>query len=143
MGSGPNTLIGLSLAVVAAVVPGATYADCAGLTKLKSTANADAVSTGATCRTFLAQSGKTGVSCHWEHPFRDDAAKTMAERVWSEIMLCEPGGPAGPDLRVNHPDSYDLREWIGEGGTWSVSVKDKGALGQTLVFLKFAPTPAQ
>ena len=67
----------------------------------------------------------------------------MAESLWSGIARCEPGGPAGPDARVNHPDSYDLREWIADSGTWSVSVKDKGALGQTLVFLRYAPASTE
>ena len=37
---------------------------------------------------------------------------------------------------VNHPDSYDLRQYAWEGGVVSLSLKDKGALGATMVFLR-------
>ena len=40
---------------------------------------------------------------------------------------------------VNHPDSYDLHEWRTPSGTYAISVKDKGALNRTLVFLRYAP----
>jgi hypothetical protein len=38
---------------------------------------------------------------------------------------------------VNHPDSFDLLEWQGADGVYRVSVKDKGGLNRTLVFLGF------
>jgi len=48
----------------------------------------------------------------------------------------------GPDAKettdqiVNHPDAYDLREFELDGSTYAVSLKDKGALQQTYVFLR-------
>jgi hypothetical protein len=40
------------------------------------------------------------------------------------------------DQSVNHPDAYDLRLFRLDGAEFAVSLKDKGALQQTLVFLR-------
>ena len=45
----------------------------------------------------------------------------------------------GEDQPVNHPDSYDLREWDTPDGTFAISVKDKGGLNRTLVFFRLEP----
>jgi len=61
------------------------------------------------------------------------------EAIWSALTACRPGAAQGGDQPVNHPDSYDLRQWRADQGVYAVSVKDKGASNRTLVFLRFEP----
>ncbi len=91
---------------------------------------------GAVCTTYLGLSGDSGVSCHWEFAFRGAAAQQHADALWSTITRCRSGTVLGPDLRVNHPDSYDLRELKTGNVTYRVSLKDKAAQNRTLVFLR-------
>lgn len=87
------------------------------------------------CSTYRAVDGALGTSCHWAFPFRSEAAITFTQDAWESVKACRPGAPKGPDQQVNHPDSFDLLEWVSDGVTYRVSVKDKGALAQTLVFV--------
>ncbi|MEM7179238.1 MAG: hypothetical protein AAGD47_09775 [Pseudomonadota bacterium] len=91
---------------------------------------------GAVCTTYLGLSGGSGVSCHWEFAFRGAAAQHHADELWSTLTRCRSGVVLGPDIRVNHPDSYDLRELNAGEVTYRVSLKDKAALNRTLVFLR-------
>ena len=52
------------------------------------------------------------------------------------------GAVVSSDTGVNHPDTYDLQMFRTVAGTVSVSLKDKGALQQTYVFLRIEKTPA-
>ena len=122
------------LAGVLGVVPGALSA-CAPLPAVEGFATGGTAPEGAICTTYLAQTGP-GVSCHWAFPFRDAAAPAFAEALWQVLTTCRAGEAAGGDLPVNHPDSYALREWVSGGVTYRVTVKDKGAEGRTLVFLR-------
>lgn len=92
---------------------------------------------GALCSTYTNQGAGTSVSCYWDFPFRDDAANRQATMLWSMLQRCHVGVKSTPDLRVNHPDSYRLKEWKVGSRLYSVSVKDKGALNKTLVFFRF------
>lgn len=94
----------------------------------------DRLPEGAVCNAFLGQSGKSGVSCHWAFPFRDTGAEVFAAGLWSDLQDCRAGQEGGPDQRVNHPDSFELREWLAEGAIYRLSIKDKGGLNKTLVF---------
>ena len=93
----------------------------------------------AVCTSYVTQTGATGTSCHWTFPFRDEAALSFADTLWQSLQSCRPGAPRGNDQQVNHPDSYDLREWQTPSATYAIAVKDKGALNQTLVFLRHEP----
>ncbi|MGC3940071.1 hypothetical protein ACOTTU_19875 [Roseobacter sp. EG26] len=106
---------------------------------LEQYAQAAAAPEGAICTTYLDQQGGTGVSCHWAFPFRDDAATRFSNTVWTEIQTCRDGKALSPDQQVNHPDSYDLREWSSDRKTFRVSVKDKGGENRTLVFVSYEP----
>lgn len=89
----------------------------------------------ATCIPYLAQNGANGTSCHWSFPLRERGAKELAADLWAEVQRCRPGKAGDTDTPVNHPDSFDLLEWRANNAIYRVSVKDKGGLGQTLVFL--------
>lgn len=94
---------------------------------------------GPSCDTYLTTTSQEGLSCHWTFPYRSDAAKAFAEAMWQTIQQCRSGSPREPDQNVNHPDSYELRQWDTGQAIYSLSVKDKGALGLTLVFVRRAP----
>ena len=123
-------------ALMAAPMHAAQAQDCTSVTRLENFAATDTLPDGAVCSTFLSQASKPGTSCHWEFPFRDDEAVLMAKSLWATLKACRPGQAAGPDLQVNHPDSYDLQEWNSSDKSYHVSVKDKGQLQRTLVFFR-------
>ena len=129
-------------ALMALMLPaGAWAADCQMLEDLTSYEATTQVPEGATCAPYLTLTGQGAVSCHWAFGFRDTAAKTWAETLWATLTTCHAGAPLAPDLRVNHPDSYDLREWVVGQDVYRVSVKDKSGQDRTLVFLRFEPQP--
>jgi hypothetical protein len=94
----------------------------------------------ATCSIYRAAGGARGVACRWTFAFRDPSATAFAKSLWSEVTTCRTGQPGSDDQSVNHPDSYDLLEWRTASGVYHVSVKDKGALAQTFVFLRHVET---
>jgi hypothetical protein len=57
------------------------------------------------------------------------------ESLLGQVEACANPIAADPSS-VNHPDSYDLRQFSSGVGMISVSLKDKGALNQTYVFLR-------
>lgn len=115
----------------------ALAANCKIVDMLEAHATEKIEATEATCSRFLSQSNSTGISCYWEFPFRDQSATQMAKSFWGDIQNCRRGNELEADLQVNHPDSYDLREWVTTDGIFRVSVKDKTQLEKTLVFLRF------
>ena len=96
---------------------------------------------GATCTDFVAEGGHAGRSCYWQFDFRADRATAFAATLWKDLTSCHAGVADGVDQLVNHPDSYDLRTWVTGDGDFYVSVKDKGQLGKTLVFLRHVQAP--
>ena len=128
-----GAILGLLVGAEAAV------AECAPLDALDAFAVSGAPPDGARCSTYLTAAGNTGASCHWEFAFREDAALVYADDLWSALTTCRPGETLGADQLVNHPDSYDLREWATPDSGYFISVKDKGALNRTLVFLRVEP----
>lgn len=115
----------------------AAFASCDRLDALEAYKTTQSPPVGAKCATYLGQSSRSGVSCHWEFAFRDASATSFAAEVDRAVQQCRRGQLHGPDMLVNHPDSYDLREWDTATGIYSVSIKDKGGLNKTLVFLRF------
>lgn len=116
---------------------GALSADCTEVEAIGQYAANQIAPQGARCVLYLSDAGTSGTSCHWEFPFRDQAAQRFSDALWQSLVKCRTGRVLGADQRVNHPDSYDLREWETRPGTYAISVKDKGALNQTLVFFRF------
>lgn len=85
------------------------------------------------CALVRTLSGPSEV-CHYPFTFRAAEAGTLADTLSAQILTC--GGEAlSVEPGVNHPDSYDQRLYSLRGTEISVAVKDKGALGQTLVFV--------
>jgi hypothetical protein len=81
-------------------------------------------------------------NCHWAFPYRSTEARDAFADVLDAVTAC-----LGPDIKVttdqsvNHPDAYDLRLINHNGKQYAVSIKDKGALQQTLVFVRFPVEP--
>lgn len=94
----------------------------------------------ADCTRSLELGGTRAVTCGWPFAYRDAQAVAAFERLLTDVGAC--GTVAGrDDARVSHPDSYDLRMFrVGEAEI-NVSLKDKGALSETWLFLRAAIGP--
>lgn len=89
------------------------------------------------CRTSRALSGASHVHCSWSFDYRSDAATEVFEGMTAAVTAClGPEATMISDSSVNHPDAYSLRMFDRAGQEFAVSVKDKGALKQTLVFVR-------
>ncbi len=85
----------------------------------------------------LALGGARNMHCALEFPYRSAAATATFDTLLDEMTQClGPTASVTTDQSVNHPDAYDLREFKLDGRSYAVSIKDKGALQQTLVFLR-------
>jgi hypothetical protein len=74
--------------------------------------------------------------CAWKFPFRAAAALTFSNTYNQTIAACFADATQRvADLGVNHPDSYEQQQHVVEGAVIRVSVKDKGALQETYVFV--------
>ncbi|WP_425040942.1 hypothetical protein [Primorskyibacter sp. S187A] len=90
----------------------------------------------AKCATARDLSGQTSHHCHWSFAFRADAAHTYFDTLSAALAFCSETPVQVAGARVNHPDSFDqITGEIAEQSV-SLSLKDKGALQQTLVFLR-------
>lgn len=90
----------------------------------------------AKCSASRTLGGGSTRHCYWVFDYRSDAATATFENAIKAVTQCletQEVSPIGPE--VNHPDSHAVRTYDIEGGTLTVSLKDKGALQQTLVFL--------
>jgi len=86
------------------------------------------------CLVALNTQGARSLHCMWKFDYRSDAAGRAFETLLEKVETCG-SEAARKDQNVNHPDFYDLRLFkIGQREV-GVSIKDKGALQQTLVFL--------
>jgi hypothetical protein len=91
----------------------------------------------ADCHRSLSETGAKQLHCKWGFEYRDKAARRFFESLIADVADClGPKAVRGNDLGVNHPDSYDLRIFRLKGLEYAVSLKDKGALQQTFVFLR-------
>lgn len=91
----------------------------------------------ADCRTTLSLGGGRDLNCNWSFAYRSEAALAAFESVIAEVTEClGPDAVQSTDQQVNHPDAYDLRMFQVDGQEFAVSLKDKGALQQTLIFLR-------
>lgn len=91
----------------------------------------------ADCQTSLAMSGQRHLHCHWSFDYRSDAATAAFEGLVDAMTVClGPDTSLRADTSVNHPDAYDQQIFELAGRAYAVSIKDKGALQQTLVFVR-------
>lgn len=94
------------------------------------------------CRPSLGLGGTKAVNCAWPFDYRAPEARAKFEQMVARVETClGTGAAAEKDGLVNHPDSYDLRTYAIPTGSVAVSLKDKGALQKTYVFLKVERTP--
>ncbi|MEM8653680.1 MAG: hypothetical protein AAGF36_02965 [Pseudomonadota bacterium] len=132
-------------ALILALSTSAAHADtyCTDLTALTNgTATDIALPSGTqgTCTTSLDLSGTRALNCRWPFDYRAKAAtETFFVLLDATTQCLNTDGLS--DQGVNHPDSYDLREFTTETAQVSLSIKDKGALQQTFIFLRVAPKP--
>lgn len=94
---------------------------------------------GAYCTPYLTLSGVEGVVCQWDFPYRAPSAILLEERLRNQIQTCRRINAVLVDTPVNHPDSYNLRRWITQEAIYSLSIKDKGRLQSTFIFLRRQP----
>lgn len=119
------------------------FADC---TRLVSVQNFDgnteamaATLSADRCSRALATGGQQMVVCQWGFDFRAEAASAFYDSLRAEAETCLTAAPPTADQPVNHPDSFFLAEFVTEQSRLSVSLKDKGALQQSFVFLSYSP----
>ena len=88
------------------------------------------------CITSTALGGAKTFHCAWQFNFRDPSALNAVRQIDETLRRCLPAlEPTTKDQPVNHPDFYDQQEYQLDGIKITLSLKDKGALQQTLVFL--------
>ncbi|MEO1139103.1 MAG: hypothetical protein AAFW87_06570 [Pseudomonadota bacterium] len=80
-----------------------------------------------------------GTVCQWRFDYRNASAAGLYDMFSQQLEKCL-GPQIITDKGVNHPDSYDLRQYQAKDGMIFVSIKDKAALQQTIVFLRVEPT---
>ena len=94
------------------------------------------------CRASLGLSGERHMHCNWMFPYRAPAARTAFENLTRELTEClGPEAEMTTDQSVNHPDAYQLFQFDLLGREFAVSIKDKGALQQTHVFVRVEILP--
>ena len=93
-----------------------------------------------TCSVSLNLSGEQANTCRWPFDYRAPEATLAFTALLDAATECL-GTEAVADQGVNHPDSYDLRTFDTDQIQVAISIKDKGALQQTYVFLRRAPAP--
>ena len=124
-----------------ALIVGPALADCEALDGLIQRDAARATDLFAPVTAICSKAQQTTgevLFCYSEHGFRSDQATKLAERIEAEIAICFNAPARQADAGVNHPDSYAARWFDVDGARISLSVKDKGALDKTLVFLRIA-----
>ena len=125
---------------------------CADITALASAASSNFAS-GVTdmthanqgpgsCDIALTLNAPSAHICHWEFAYRAAEAAATFETFNQQIQTCLAGlSDEFKDQGVNHPDFYDLRQYQTQGAQVSLSIKDKGAMQRTFVFLRIEELP--
>ena len=95
--------------------------------------------TGAeSCAMSTDEAGNRSFFCQWSFFYRAEGAAAVHDMLDRMIPVCVKGTkPLPADTGVNHPDSYELRRYQRGPVVISVSLKDKAAQDQSLVFLRF------
>lgn len=93
------------------------------------------------CATSRALSGPVSNHCYWSFPYRSALATQSFETLVQRVTKCANAQVHSKEDTVNHPDTYDLRRFTIAGKIVDVSLKDKAALQQTIVFLRVSGAP--
>ncbi|MBT5821491.1 MAG: hypothetical protein P8P65_09635 [Planktotalea sp.] len=89
------------------------------------------------CAVALIQNGKTSSFCYAMFDYRSPDAHTALVRLEAAFPDCFPTrATSGAGEVVNHPDSFDQKQFCTPEYDLSLSFKDKATLSQTLVFLR-------
>ena len=92
---------------------------------------------GASYCTVTKRSKRNWYQCAWEFPHRAEQAYETFEEIAGKLNACiGERATLHSDRSVNHPDYYSSRRYELKRADVSVSVKDKGALGSTFVFVR-------
>ncbi len=92
---------------------------------------------GASRCSVTMKSEKNWYHCAWEFPHRAEQAYETFEEIAGKLNACiGKRATLHSDRSVNHPDFYASRRYELKQADVSVSVKDKGALGSTFVFVR-------
>lgn len=90
-----------------------------------------------TCAKGQALGGASFTHCGWPFEFRAPEATAAFEALQSALMACPNTQVRSfDDQLVNHPDSYDLKFYDRGRTEIAISIKDKGALQKTYIFLR-------
>ena len=90
----------------------------------------------ATCSSSKVLGGSVSIDCYWVFDYRADEAQRSFQKMVEDLALCVDDGLHKEATSVNHPDSFDQVTGHLGGQDVSLSLKDKGGLGQTLIFLR-------
>ena len=92
---------------------------------------------GASYCTVTKRSKRSTYHCGWEFPHRAEQAYDTFDEFVRKVDDCiGRHATVHSDQSVNHPDYYASRRYETERAEVSVSVKDKGALGSTFIFIR-------
>lgn len=88
------------------------------------------------CNVVRSLGGSNAYHCAWGFPYRAAAATALFDEYNEQLPKCVGDDfTMVQDQSVNHPDFYDQRRYDLTHGAVSVSIKDKGALQKTYVFV--------
>jgi len=91
---------------------------------------------------FARQPGGGIYYCVWSYRLRAAEARRAFEEMDGQLRAClGQHAQARSDPGVNHPDTYDARQYPVLGARVTVSLKDKGALQRSLVFVRVDSRP--
>ena len=90
-----------------------------------------------TCAMARALSGAKVYHCAWAFEYRAVGAYSAFDSLDRSLMECfEDRAQLSGGQSVNHPDSYDLRQYQVGQAKVTLSIKDKSALQSTYVFVR-------
>jgi len=95
----------------------------------------------ANCTHSLELGGALSLHCARAFDYRSPDAATAFDGLLQQVSACAVAFDRD-DQAVSHPDSYDLRQFQMGSGIISVSLKDKGSLNQTYLFLRVSQASA-
>ena len=75
------------------------------------------------------------VNCRWGFDYRSAGLEESFEHLSDTIANCFKITAQKSDHPVSHPDYYKLRQYEASGRMISVSIKDKGALEHSFIFV--------
>lgn len=93
------------------------------------------VDSSVSCARAVGLNGARSLHCAWPFAYRSVQGTSAFDAMLAAVGDCAVSIPTEPS-RVNHPDSYELRQFRLGGATVSVSLKDKSALARTYLFLR-------